>query len=37
MTAAYLVISGMAALTAAAFLIRDGGFDGADIHLFRDP
>lgn len=32
MAKAYLVGSGIAALAAATFLIRDGGFDGADIH-----
>ncbi|MEU4874480.1 oleate hydratase [Streptomyces sp. NPDC021608] len=36
MAQAYLVGSGMAALAAAAFLIRDGGFEGADIHLFEE-
>ena len=36
MAKAYLVGSGIAALAAAAFLIRDGGFDGADIHLFEE-
>ena len=36
MAKAYLVGSGMAALSAAAFLIRDGGFDGTDIHLFEE-
>ncbi|MDN3029213.1 oleate hydratase [Streptomyces sp. S.PB5] len=36
MAQAYLVGSGIAALAAAAFLIRDGGFDGADIHLFEE-
>ncbi|MFJ4077641.1 oleate hydratase [Streptomyces iakyrus] len=36
MAKAYLVGSGMAALAAATFLIRDGGFDGADIHLFEE-
>ncbi|MFE0511816.1 oleate hydratase [Streptomyces sp. NPDC058964] len=35
MAKAYLVGSGVAALAAATFLIRDGGFDGADIHLFE--
>lgn len=35
MAKAYLVGSGIAALAAATFLIRDGGFDGADIHLFE--
>ncbi|MGW3095456.1 oleate hydratase [Streptomyces sp. NPDC001102] len=36
MAKAYLVGGGIAALSAAAFLIRDGGFDGADIHLFEE-
>ncbi|MFH9584945.1 oleate hydratase [Streptomyces luteogriseus] len=36
MAKAYLVGSGVAALAAATFLIRDGGFDGADIHLFEE-
>ncbi|MFJ2238080.1 oleate hydratase [Streptomyces sp. NPDC087859] len=36
MAQAYLVGSGIAALAAAAFLIREGGFDGADIHLFEE-
>ncbi|WP_405905313.1 oleate hydratase [Streptomyces sp. NBC_00828] len=36
MAKAYLVGSGIAAMAAAAFLIRDGGFDGADIHLFEE-
>ncbi len=36
MAKAYLVGSGIAALAAAAFLIRDGGFDGTDIHLFEE-
>ncbi|MFI2720131.1 oleate hydratase [Streptomyces collinus] len=35
MAKAYLVGSGVAALAAATFLIRDAGFDGADIHLFE--
>ncbi|MFC4463645.1 oleate hydratase [Streptomyces xiangluensis] len=35
MAKAYLVGSGIAALSAATFLIRDGGFDGTDIHLFE--
>lgn len=35
MAKAYLVGSGIAALAAATFLIRDGGFDGGDIHLFE--
>lgn len=35
MAKAYLVGSGIAALSAAAFLIRDGGFQGSDIHLFE--
>ncbi|MDQ0935420.1 oleate hydratase [Streptomyces turgidiscabies] len=36
MAKAYLVGSGIAALAAAAFLLRDGGFEGADIHLFEE-
>ena len=36
MAKAYLVGSGIAALSAAAFLIRDGGFDGPDIHLLEE-
>ncbi|WP_406499249.1 oleate hydratase [Streptomyces sp. NBC_01604] len=36
MAKAYLVGSGVAALAAATFLIRDGGFDGSDIHLFEE-
>ncbi|GGY15143.1 oleate hydratase [Streptomyces djakartensis] len=36
MAKAYLVGSGIAALAAATFLIRDGGFDGADIHFFEE-
>ncbi|WP_405876926.1 oleate hydratase [Streptomyces sp. NBC_01136] len=36
MAKAYLVGSGIAALAAAAFLIRDGGLDGSDIHLFEE-
>lgn len=36
MAKAYLVGSGIAALAAATFLIRDGGFDGGDIHLFEE-
>ncbi|GGN48493.1 oleate hydratase [Streptomyces albiflavescens] len=36
MAKAYLVGSGIAALAAATFLIRDGGFDGTDIHLFEE-
>ncbi|MGW2249977.1 oleate hydratase [Kitasatospora sp. NPDC001660] len=36
MAKAYLVGSGIAALSAAAFLIRDGGFAGGDIHLFEE-
>ncbi|MFJ7342094.1 oleate hydratase [Streptomyces sp. NPDC101110] len=36
MAKAYLVGSGIAALAAATFLIRDGGLDGADIHLFEE-
>ena len=35
MAKAYLVGSGIAALAAAAFLIRDGGFKGPDVHLFE--
>lgn len=35
MPKAYLVGSGIGALAAATFLIRDGGFDGGDIHLFE--
>ncbi|MCF3132642.1 oleate hydratase [Streptomyces olivochromogenes] len=35
MAKAYLVGSGIAALAAATFLIRDGGFKGSDIHLFE--
>jgi oleate hydratase len=35
MAKAYLVGSGIAALAAAAFLIRDGGFAGPDIQLFE--
>ncbi|MEI5525655.1 oleate hydratase [Streptomyces brasiliscabiei] len=35
MAKAYLVGSGIAALAAATFLIREGGFDGADIHIFE--
>ncbi|MET8630528.1 oleate hydratase [Kitasatospora sp. NPDC004669] len=35
MAQAYLVGGGIAALSAAAFLIRDGGFDGGDIHVFE--
>jgi oleate hydratase len=35
MAKAYLVGSGIAALAAATYLIREGGFDGADIHLFE--
>jgi oleate hydratase len=33
---AYLVGGGIAALSAAAFLIRDGGFAGGDIHVFEE-
>ncbi|MHC3467981.1 oleate hydratase [Streptomyces sp. 7R007] len=36
MARAYLVGGGIAALAAAAFLIREGGFEGADIHLFEE-
>ncbi len=36
MAKAYLVGSGIAALSAPAFLIRDGGFAGSDIHLFEE-
>ncbi|WP_436946874.1 oleate hydratase [Streptomyces sp. SudanB52_2052] len=36
MAKAYVVGSGIAALAAATFLIRDGGFEGADIHLFEE-
>ncbi|WP_416981917.1 oleate hydratase [Streptomyces sp. T028] len=36
MAKAYLVGSGIAALAAATFLIRDGGFEGSDIHLFEE-
>ncbi|KOU58104.1 oleate hydratase [Streptomyces sp. MMG1533] len=36
MAKAYLVGSGIAAMAAAAFLIREGGFEGADIHLFEE-
>lgn len=36
MAKAYLVGSGIAALAAAAFLIRDGGFEGPDVHLFEE-
>ncbi|MFJ9722430.1 oleate hydratase [Streptomyces sp. NPDC101209] len=36
MAKAYLVGGGIAALSAAAFLIRDGGFEGSDIHLFEE-
>ncbi|MDQ0958089.1 oleate hydratase [Streptomyces sp. B4I13] len=36
MAKAYLVGSGIAALAAATFLIREGGFDGVDIHLFEE-
>lgn len=36
MAKAYLVGSGIAGLAAAAFLIRDGGFEGSDIHLFEE-
>ncbi|MEU0434405.1 oleate hydratase [Streptomyces sp. NPDC006290] len=35
MTKAYLVGGGIAALAAAAFLIRDGGFEGSDIQIFE--
>ncbi|TQJ57561.1 oleate hydratase [Streptomyces sp. NBC_00080] len=36
MAKAYLVGSGIAALAAATFLVRDGGFDGSDIHLYEE-
>ncbi|MFF3612022.1 oleate hydratase [Streptomyces sp. NPDC002580] len=36
MAKAYLVGSGIAALAAAAYLIRDGGFEGSDVHLFEE-
>ena len=36
MAKAYLVGSGIASLAAAAFLIRDGGFSGDDIHLLEE-
>ncbi|MFF3885982.1 oleate hydratase [Streptomyces sp. NPDC001914] len=36
MAKAYLVGGGIAALAAATFLIRDGGFKGSDIHLFEE-
>ena len=36
MAKAYLVGSGIASLAAAAFLIRDGGFSGSDIHLLEE-
>ncbi len=36
MAKAYLVGSGVAALSAAAFLIRDGGFAGSDIVLLEE-
>ncbi|ASN22789.1 oleate hydratase [Streptomyces pluripotens] len=36
MAKAYLVGGGIAALSAAAFLIRDGGFAGGDIHIFEE-
>jgi oleate hydratase len=36
MAKAYLVGSGIAALSAAAFLIRDGGFAGTDIQLLEE-
>ncbi|MFI5963927.1 oleate hydratase [Streptomyces asoensis] len=36
MAKAYLVGGGIAGLAAAAFLIRDGGFEGSDIHLFEE-
>ncbi|MFH8282406.1 oleate hydratase [Streptomyces antibioticus] len=35
MAKAYLVGGGIAALAAATYLIRDGGFEGTDIHLFE--
>jgi oleate hydratase len=36
MAKAYLVGGGIAALSAAAFLIRDGGFAGGDIHIYEE-
>jgi len=36
MAKAYLVGSGIAALSAAAFLIREAGFAGGDIHIFEE-
>ncbi|WP_327730982.1 oleate hydratase [Streptomyces sp. NBC_00487] len=36
MAKAYLVGSGIAAMAAAVYLIREGGFDGSDIHLFEE-
>ncbi len=36
MAKAYLVGSGIASLSAAAFLIREGGFAGGDIHIFEE-
>ena len=33
---AYLVGAGIATLSAAAFLIRDAGFDGADITILEE-
>ena len=36
MAKAYLVGAGIASLSAAAFLIRDGGFAGSDIHIFEE-
>lgn len=36
MAKAYVVGSGIAGLSAAAFLIREGGFAGADIHVFEE-
>jgi oleate hydratase len=36
MAKAYLVGSGIASLSAATFLIRDGGFKGSDIHVLEE-
>lgn len=36
MAKAYLAGSGIASLSAAAFLIREGGFSGGDIHIFEE-
>ena len=33
---AYLIGSGIASLASAAYLIRDGGFDGENIHIFEE-